>query len=354
MNKDKNALIWLKNVLLGMIGLVLVASIITYIVDPYFQFRVKNHYMLSVKYCAPGLIKNYDYDTLMLGSSMTQNFNMPLMREQLQCNPLHIGNGGMTEEDQIRYLQYAEKIGKAKTYYLCVDLVTFQTPDNSEVAEYLMKNDLLSRMRYMLQYESWMRYLPIDLGLSGIHQIKGRLPDSLKYRADIDYLGYWGHQFTYGEEVVLSGYSVKNAGVSQVQDNHLYQTMVSQIDGYLEQIGKGDADYILFFPPYSALYWANAKWEGYLDTFLEAKEYFVERCLEKGLKVYDFQSDALTLELDHYKDITHYSPDINDWMIYQFTDQTYVVTEENYPVFRQRLMDNVDEFIATHHEIFPE
>ncbi len=76
--------------------LCLIFSLVVYAVDPFFQFRVRdNTYTLNGLYVSPGLIKNYDYDTLIIGSSMTQNFDMDQVREVLGVKPLHIGIGAM-------------------------------------------------------------------------------------------------------------------------------------------------------------------------------------------------------------------------------------------------------------------
>lgn len=87
---------------------------VTYIVDPYFQYRVKdNSYMLNGWYVGPGLIKNYDYDTLIIGSSMTQNFDMDVFRENLGNSPLHIGLGGINWTEINELLSFANSVGKS-------------------------------------------------------------------------------------------------------------------------------------------------------------------------------------------------------------------------------------------------
>ena len=60
--------------------------------------------------------------------------------------------------------------------------------------------------------------------------------------------------------------------------------------------------------------------------------------------VYDFQHANFIIDLDNYKDTTHYTPRINDWMVESFAEDEYVVTEENSDEFQERLRDNVDAF----------
>ena len=91
-NAKKWVLIFLSLTLAILIGLAAIA----YIIDPFFQFRVRdNTYKLSSWFVSSGLIENYDYDTLIIGSSMTQNFTMDVVREELGVHPLKIGIGGI-------------------------------------------------------------------------------------------------------------------------------------------------------------------------------------------------------------------------------------------------------------------
>lgn len=50
---------------------------VNYLVDPFQQYRVKTFYPIAFKnerYQNAGLAKNFNYDSLILGTSMTENF----------------------------------------------------------------------------------------------------------------------------------------------------------------------------------------------------------------------------------------------------------------------------------------
>jgi hypothetical protein len=50
---------------------------VNYIVDPFQQYRVKTFYPIAFtnqRYQNAGLSKNFEYDSLILGTSMTENF----------------------------------------------------------------------------------------------------------------------------------------------------------------------------------------------------------------------------------------------------------------------------------------
>ena len=95
-----------------------VCSLATYIIDPFFQFRVRdNTYILNGRYVCSGLIKNYDYDTLFIGSSMIQNNNADVIRSEISQKPLNIGIGGMNTDLTLKLIDCANEAGKAKKYF---------------------------------------------------------------------------------------------------------------------------------------------------------------------------------------------------------------------------------------------
>lgn len=344
---------WIWTIICIIMVFLIVCSLLTYMVDPFFQYRIKdNQYLLHTRFCAPGLIKNYDYDTIVIGSSMTQNFDMDLFRTELNCSPLHIGIGGMSDEDLAEYVLLANNTGKADTYYLCMDLAEFRKQSESRTVDYLMRDDLLSRMQYSICYESLFRYTPIDLALTAVTKLGYSLPSSYAYNMTIDRLGYWGHAYTYGEETVISGRETGSNQVSEVDTTGLYQQMLEGIDGFFSQLNLGNGNYIFFFPPYSALFWCDAQEAGYFEPYLDAKEYFVEKAVASGAIVYDFQGADLTVNLDYYRDTTHYSPVINDWMTKCFSQKENVITPENCSEYREKIMKNTERIRQNYPSVF--
>lgn len=327
---------------------------ISYIIDPFFQFRVHdNAYMLNERFVAGGLIKNYDYDTLILGSSMTQNFDMNLFRNSLGVKPLHIGLGGATSQEITELMTLAYKTGKAEHYYVCVDWSAFTTfPAESNIPPYLLKNDFLSKIQYLLSYEPWFRYMPTDLGLLLIDCMDVELPLKFKYSRSIDKLGNWELDYTFGEDVVLENYKTARFAVSEVDTENLYNRMKNNIDEYLREFNFEKGDHIFFFPPYSSLYWCDTQNNGYYDDYLQAKEYFIEKASAYGAQIYDFQCAEFTTHLDNYKDTTHYKAEINDWMVDCFASKDYLVTNDNVNLLQEKLQNNTITFRQTYPDLF--
>ena len=246
---------WLVIVISTAVVFLLIAGLLTYVIDPFFQFRSRDgQYMIHQTYCSPGLIRTYDYDTILIGSSMSQNFDMDLFRSELGCNPLKIGIGGMSEDDQVEYIQLANRIGKADTYYLRIDISGYAAHSSPKTIKYLMKDDPLSRIQYALSYESWFRFLPVDLAFTAVTKTGRPLPASYENRIKIDRLGYWGDQYEYGEDIVLEGRESGAFRVSDIDTEDLYNRMKAGIDDYFSKLDLTNANYVFYFPPYSSLF----------------------------------------------------------------------------------------------------
>lgn len=346
MRKNMGARRWLAAFLL-FTGLLLAAlSAAAWAVDPFFQFRVRdNRYKLFPHFVAPGLIQNGDYDTLILGSSVTQNFDMERFREKLGVRPLHIGLGGLTLPEAESLLELAHESGRYDRVYFCADLYLFsQDAGPGHIPAHLLRGDPLSKLRYLLSYEVWFRFIPGDAVLLLCDRRGVEPPEGLNGSRSIDMLGNWAMEYSFGRDIVLDNYRSGAYAVSGVETDGLYERMTAQMDDFLARSESDGGELVFFFPPYSALYWVNAQEHGYFEPYLQAKRHFIERAAALGAAVYDFQGEALIADLELYKDTTHYGPEVNDWMTDCFADGTCLVTGDNRAELERALIDRVADF----------
>ena len=341
---------WLLNLLLGvLISSFLILSIV-FMVDPFLQYRSRDKgYILNPRYVTPGLIKNFDYDTIIIGSSMTQNFNMQVFREYFNDKPLHVNCGGMTTRDIVSSIKLANKINKAKKYYICIDLANFNSNTQRRIPEHLFRDDFFSKIRYSFSHEVWFEFIPVDMFLLGIQKIGKQLPEDYKYRIDVDYLGYWAHQHKFSRAIVMNKYQSNIDKVSEVDNKGLNERMKKNIDKFFEDLKDCKDKYNFFFPPYSVLFWHNADKKGYIKQYLDAKRYFVTKAIQQNHNVYDFQAEEFICDLDNYKDTTHYKPEINDWMTKCFYNNSNLVNDEITAENETKLLSILQKFSINNH-----
>ncbi len=347
---------WIISFFAIVLAVVLVLSALAYIVDPFFQFRVKdNTYLLSAIFVGSGLIENYDYDTLIIGSSMIQNFDMDVFRNELGVKPLHVGLGAMRASEIKQLMDVAYDSGRAENYYICVDLWVFTNNSECRIPEQLLRRDVLSRLHYLLSYEVWFRYIPVDVSLLLLDRMGVKLPYKFSYSRSIDRLDDWQLNYPascFGREAAINNYLNEKYKVSDIETEKLYERMTANIDEFFIKMDFEKGRYTFFFPPYSSLYWCNAQDEGYYEAYIQAKQYFIERANGFGADVYDFQCADFTVDLDNYKDTTHFTHEINDWMVKCFASGEYLLTEENRIEFQEKLIENTNRFRNENEEFF--
>ena len=344
---------WLLRFLSFLLAAVFAIGLIAYWTDPFYRFRYeeRSYFNNTAKFPGPGLVKNYPYDTLILGSSMTQNFDMELFRQELGARPLHIGIGGIGLEELLSYIELSEQTGKCTAYYIGIDQYMLASPQTYKTPEYLFRDDAVSTLRYLFCYEAWFRYIPLDAALSMLRGMGVELPAKLRQTTEIDYLGNWETDYTFGEAAVIHNYLNNAYGVSSVETDGLYERMTASVDTLFDSLPGDKTRYHFFFPPYSVLFWYDAQCNDYLEEYLQIKEYFCQKAQLHGICVYDFQSAECVYDLDNYRDMTHYRGQINDWMVQCFARGEWLADEAGIRREKDRLIEKTKAFGSAYHSV---
>mgnify|MGYP003319003473 CR=1 FL=1 len=119
---------------------------------------------------------------------------------------------------------------------------------------------------------------------------------------------------------------------------------VTPAEDYIDAIGKNldaniipyieahpDTKFTVFYPPYSILYWYDAKRQSKIDTIVTKYDYMTRRLLEyDNVEVYFFQNqEGIICNFDNYADYTHYSPEVCHYMVDSMADGSRRVTLDN-------------------------
>lgn len=311
---------------------------VTYKLDPFYKYNRRNQWdkyttIKKEKFLAVGLIKNFDYDSLLIGSSMVENFDMGYFRNKMECNIIKVPLEGIEIKETLELLNKASEVGKAKKYYVSIDIAKFAVEkETSRIPDYLLRDSFLYDLKYALNYESWFRFYPFnmlfgilkEMHLPYIPEISNTWEMRYGGPLDIDNKDNWSKYYTFDADIVLNNYKSGKYSVSAINLVGLEDRMKSNIDNFFTRLNKNDAEYNFFLPPYSFLFWDNAKTLGYYDVYKKAIDYFVFMAKENGVNVYDFQTAEFIYDLNNYKDTTHYSPEINNWMVDMFVTKEYL------------------------------
>jgi hypothetical protein len=350
---------WFRRVLGTLIGTLLGIGLLVYVVDPYQAYRKPTLYKPvydEAYYSIPGIVRHYEYDSLLVGSSMCQNFQVSDLQKEfggtwvkltpLACRPV--------TARKVMELAFAEKPIRR----VLIGLDIFGYGDNAN-------QHWLPLPEYLYDKNPWndYKYLWNKTVLRAVFDvIKSNVSQRPEYRYKLDADRMWGWDFEdgrreYGYQIVMTEEKARGAFYTRRLDKTIQNTMAENLKlNLLEVIWQHrNTEFLIFFPPYSVLAWYGVKYQGSdesLSVYLDFKRMALQKLLaEPNVRVFDFQTDReIVTNFDNYKDSTHYSPAINRLLLNRIRQDMQRVTPENLESGITGIVSIADEFASQNNE----
>lgn len=314
----------------------LLAAVLVYTVDPFFQYHkpLKGLYYLIENKTSqnPGLAKTFEYDSVIVGSSMTANFDTNLFYETMGLNTMKLTFDGAYPKDIDNIMQIIQNSpNELETVFLGIDIFTYKKEPGITayaVPSHLYDNTALNDVSYLLNKDVILDYI-----LRPQVEREGTPFNEMYWT--------WPHMH-YGKEHVALSYKAPTTFNDMLPENTYAENISDSLTQYiLPHIeSMPDTEFVIFFPPYSILYWYDRFADGSLEAELAGEKQIIETLLAyPNVKVYYFQNrfDYIT-DLDNYCDYTHYYYEMNNYMMECFADGTHRVTQEDYEIILAEML----------------
>lgn len=317
---------WSLLCLSGLAGAAAFLCALVIFVDPFQIYRLATRYIPPIDnttqvYSNAGIVRNYAYDSAIVGTSVTENFHPSLMDELL---------GG-------RFIKLCTSAGTAYNHALLLDLA-FRTHDmarvvygldvysligaldktGSTVPMYLYDDNPLNDVSYWLNRSVLGSFLPRCLRTWGQRQ-----DDTIR-----DTMYNWAGRDEYGPVAL---YNAEFAPPTDMlaADRHVeiaQANLKTHILPFIEAHPETRFDF--FFPPYSAAEWSTMKSRGTLEAMLTLRGLCYDMLSGyDNVTLYDFTvREDWVLDLNNYKDTLHYGEWINDGITRCIARGEYAVT----------------------------
>ncbi len=341
MNSDKKwCITFLSLILCAMAAL----SIVTIIVDPFFHYHAplsSMEYPLNherQRYLNDGILKNFDYDAVLVGSSMTENFKASQLNELFDVNSVKVCYDGATYYEVKNSIQTAIRHQPdLQMVVLSADLLRlYDTKD-------MLRYDLSAYPSYLYDYNFFndVEYLlNKDILLEDVY-VAVRYTMAGKKTTNFDEYSNISQYCTYSSETVKAGYE------RLPKQDPDPESMVSEAANIEENITQNVVDlakqnphiqFYVFYPPYSIYYWDDMNQRGLIDWQFDNLTYATELMLAcDNIHLFSFYDQyEITCNLDNYKDFVHYSPAINEFILESMAADKHRLTKDNY---QKRLQD---------------
>ena len=304
---------------------------VNYIVDPLQFYRQAAWYAPifseEQRYQNASLARNWEYNTIILGTSMTENFVPSHVDATFgggtRTIKLSISGSSLYEERLAG--EVALRTGQVERIIWGLDYASFRG------GKELLHEEYGPFPLYLYDENSWndVQYLfNISTTKDSLRILKRKFTNTEQPVIPLDKLNHWQEKYNYAFNLdsVYNHYrQAKEAELKLVAEGErdsLQEAKASFDHNVLRLVRENpEVEYHFFYPPYSILrfqLWYEYQPERFMNQ-MEIKTYIYEQLSEyPNVHIYDFQSvKEVTHDLSLYKDVSHYSEDINAWMIEQ-------------------------------------
>lgn len=303
---------------------ILIAFVV--MVDPFFQFRIPETAVFeNERYENAGIIRNSEYDTVIMGTSLVCNFRASWFDELTGGQTLKIGfrDGYLSDFDTALRLAYQTE-PDIEAVYFGLDtniLIRSDAQRTADLPAYLYDNNPLNDVSYYLNKDVYLRCFNMLA-----EQVRGNavpLDEAYVWSGDAEFSA-WQSLAGYVRPAVSATVLEKDAFYAAVDEN------LAVIDGWVTE--HPETEFHIFLSPYSIIYWDRTARMGRLEATLGALEYAIPKLLEyDNVTVHFFMdnSDIVTY-MGFYTDHIHFSDGVSkklsEWMVsglFQVTEETW-------------------------------
>ncbi|ANE46852.1 hypothetical protein SY83_11845 [Paenibacillus swuensis] len=326
----------------------------TFIFDPFQFYRKATWYeplfSMEERFQNPGLARNYDYDTIIVGSSMTQNFVPSYVDKALGGKTMKLSMEGSTSKEHNLIANVAIRTGKVEKVIWGLDYFSLRggadnvRDDQGGFPSFFYDENPFNDAKYLFNLTTVKEMIKIGKGMvSGDRKAK-----------NLDMLNNWHAYAKYDADQVLKNYEAAKAmevGFGKNEDD--LESVRSTFEKNILELVRAhpEIEFSFYYPPYSVLrqeVWYSLNKKRYENTDYMRK-YMVEKLTAlPNAKVYDFQAvKSITFDLNVYKDISHHSQKVNEFIIDSIANDQHRATAENIDELNTALTEQVSNLDAT-------
>ncbi len=300
---------WWKSVVSVTFAVIVGIALLSYIVDPHYRYRLPTWYQ-TVYYeayaTAPRLLRDMDYDVLMIGSSMCRNFYLNDIDAAMGGKSVKISASGATAWDLKKLFDTAlEAKGPGlKKVIFCLDAYALNKTDPHWLEfEHMYDHDHARDYRYLFARKT----------LSSIMYLRKRVTRPRGKRAiQAD------PNLMFSTEYAGTRYSMEEVAGSARSYKFMHHTMTPVREGWEETFRKTilemtdanpDIEFIFMALPYHVYSHCLSADFGEADGLLKQRSAVLRELLKrKNVKIYDFQcAPEIICDGSLYTDVQHFS-----------------------------------------------
>lgn len=346
--------LWLAGWLVLTIGALITIGAFVYRVDPYMHYHKPNidayYYRLDNQRSQnDGITKHFEYNALITGTSMTENFKTSEFDDIFGVNSIKVSySGGSYKEMNDNLIIGLENNNELKIIVRCLDYGRLLDDKDN------MRTDLGTYPTYLYDDNPFndVFYLFNKDVIFGRCYTMATDNDKDGFSPGItsfDDYSRWQESYTFGANTVIpngvtNDRAVEEVHLSDEERQTIYGNITQNVTSLADQYPE--VDFYYFFSPYSAAWWVDYVHDGTIYKWIEAEQYTIELILEHpNIKLYSFNNRTdITTDLNNYKDAPHYGEWVNSYILRAMHDGECLLSKDNYKEY----LANELEFYTTY------
>ena len=338
---------WTVAVLALLLTLLALCALAVYLVDPFEHYRESAILPLydQESYNNPGIAKNYDYDAVILGTSMVEMSNPSVIDACFGVKSIKLPMRGSHTAQMGWQLSHVfaakEKRGETlKLAILAVDAYSLMGPvdDDEEIIEYLWNDNPLDDVSYLLNRDVLLVKIPKMLKNIG-KSTAGKRDDMYKW-TDV----------TFSAQSVFDTTPVSPQKEMTDSEYRIERSTGNITEHILRHVqAHPETTFLIYMPPYSVGYWYLMTRGGLSEQQFRSRARVCELLLDcPNVEIYDFSSRVEWItDLDEYFDYSHHSSAVSDAVMRAMAaGENRVTSVEEMQAGSERIRQAVEAFAA--------
>ena len=343
------------------------------IIDPYRIFHppwVRDDYFLpNTRIQASGVINHVEFDSIILGTSMAENFSPGEASRIFNERFVNISLSGSSQSERAIVLEYALKNRKISKVIYSLDGFGKAPIDSRSIAPYTyLYDDSLINNIHIYSYDvSNLKYLFCG---NIFWSERSSCPETRSLETLTEWASDTNHSMRFGGlDKWLSAKNnsqIKEAlneianSIEKIETGAISPGEPLKIQSALEERSKSFNDYLLkyvidhqktdfylFFPPYSRLRYAIWKQSdpNAFQIYIETLRMVVnETSKYSNVFIYGFDDQSFLDDLANYKDTSHYSPEYNSRILTWIKNGEHLLNTENLENYISAITSKAEEY----------
>lgn len=330
-----------------------------YVVDPFFHFHAPvgnlSYKLDNGQYMNDGITKNFDYDAIITGTSMTSYMSTEEFDSLFGTNSIRLtflGEGFRRIDENLQV--GLETHPNVDIVLRSIDPIWFISDKDhlgyDEYPDYLYDNNLFNDVHYLFNKDIFKSdVLPeIKRTLSGVPAVT--FDQGIDINLVVDR--------TLPPDNTYKRPDKNDKIVTEEETAEFFYILEESIQAnYIDTIeANPDTTFYLFIAPYSIYWWDSTHQNG--DAVLQRRIDMEKRAIEmllpyENVRVFSFSNNfELTCDVYNYEDAIHYHPYVCSQLLQWMKAGEYELTLENYEAY----IDEIRTFYSTYDydALFPE